>query len=234
MLYIGFEVFEVVFWGGAFGVQVTGALLHLSGAALGFAVGTAMLRLGWVDCEHWDLYSVLKGHHGRPASGVKTVKMAAPKAKAKARRPRAAEPASPEDRIEGAHRRLKGYLDAGDVLQAHAAYDKAVRTLPGWTPRDADWVALIQALLAAQDWRAGATTMEDYLRRSPNPSSRVRLRLAQVLIKEQQRPAHALLVLDAIPAGGLPENLAAAARQLRRQAEQMREEGVLELEGEAW
>ncbi len=101
-------------------------------------------------------------------------------------------------------------------------------------PPDAEWLALIQALLADQDWRTGVTVMEDYLRRSPKPSARVRLRLAQVLVKEQQRPAHALKVLDAIPAGALPENLQAAAGQLRRQAERMREEGVLELEGEAW
>jgi hypothetical protein len=76
--------------------------------------------------------------------------------------------------------------------------------------------------------------MEDYLRRSSRPSPRVRLRLAQVLVKESQRPAHALKVLDGISAGSLPANLEAAARQVRQQAERMREEGVLELEGEAW
>ncbi len=235
LLYIGFETWEVVFWGGAFGFQVTTALLHLSGAALGFALATAMLRLGWVDCEHWDLYSVMKGHQGRPSGGggVKTVKPPRKK-KPKAKKPRAAEVASPEDRTEAAHLRLKGHLDAGDALGAHAAYDKAVRTLPGWTPRGADWLALIQSLLEAREWRAGVTTMEDYLRRSPKPSARVRIRLAQVLIKEQQRPIHALAVLDAIPAGSWPENLQAAAAQVRRQAEQMREEGVLEVEGEAW
>jgi len=238
LLYIAFETWEVLFWGATLGFPVATAILHLSGAVLGFALATAMLRLGWVDCEGWDLYSILKGHHGRPPAegvggGVKTVKMARkkkPKGKSKAK---AAESA-PEDRYDAAHRRLRGHLDAGDVLQAHAAYDKALRTLPGWTPRDADWVALIQALLEAQDYRSGVATMEDYLRRSPKASPKVRLRLAQVLIKHQQRPAHALTVLDAIPAGTLPENLQSTARQLRRQAEQMREEGVLELEGEAW
>ncbi len=235
LLYIAFEVWEVAFWGGAMGVQVTSALLHLSGAAVGFALGTAMLRLGWVDCEGWDLYSVLKGHHGRPPDGIRSIPLPPkPKPKPRAKSKRPAETATPEDRMEAAHRRLKGHLDAGDPLQAHAAYDKAVRTVPGWIPRDADWLALIQALLAAQDWGAGVTTMEDYLRRSPKPSPKVRLKLAQVLVQHQQRPAHALTVLDAIPPAVLLPNLEAAARRLRRQAEQMREEGVLELEGEAW
>ncbi len=76
--------------------------------------------------------------------------------------------------------------------------------------------------------------MDDYLRRSPRPSARVRLKLAQVLVKELQRPAHALNVLEEIPAGALPANLEAAANQLRNQAEQMREEGVLELDGDRW
>ena len=236
VLYIALEVVEVAFWGVAAGFTVTGSLLHLSGAAIGFALGTALLKLGWVDCEHWDLYSVMRGQQGRPR-GAGEIKVPArkPKAKGKANRQRpASEPTSPDDRADAAHRRLKAHLEAGAAAEAYAAYDKAVRVIPGWTPADADWLALIQALLASADWGASVTVMEDYLRRSPKPSTRVRLRLAQVLVKEQQRPAHALKTLDEIPVGTLPANLAAAAAQLRRQAEQMREEGVLELEGEAW
>jgi len=234
VLYIALEIFEVTFWGLAAGFGFAGALLHLSGAAIGFGLGTALLKLGWVDCEHWDLYAVMKGHQGRP-EGPKAVKVVAPKANKKAARRRpAAESASPEDRSAAANRRLKAHLDAGNAPEAHAAYDKSARTVPGWMPPDAEWLALIQALLASNDWRGSVIVMEDYLRRRPNPSPKVRLRLAQILVKEQSRPAHALKVLDEIPPGALPENLAAAAAHLRRQAEQMREDGVLELEGEAW
>ncbi len=231
LLYIGLEIFSVLFWGVAAGFSVTSSLLHLSGAAIGFGVGTALLRLGWVDCEKWDLYSVMGGHQGQ-LKGPDRVK--APKIKArKPKRSKVAE-VEPEDRAAAAHRRLKAHLDAGSVVEAHASYDRSVRTVPGWVPTDADWLALIQALLAAGDWGASATVMGDYLRRSAKPAARVRLRLAHVLVKELQRPAHALKVLAAIPAGTLPENLDAAARQLRREAERMIEEGVLELEGETW
>ena len=235
-LYIALEVVEVAFWGGLVGITPVGAVLHLSGAAVGFVLGTALLKLGWVDCENWDLYAVLGHHEGRPKGSVPVkIKLKGPKANPKARRQKSADATtSPEDRAAAATRRLQAYLESGSVGEAYASYDKSVRAVAGWMPPDADWLALIQALLAAQDWRAGVTVMEDYLRRSPKPTARVRLRLAQVLVKEQQRPAHALKVLDEIPAGALPENLQAAARQLRRQAEQMREDGVLELEGEAW
>jgi membrane associated rhomboid family serine protease len=235
ILYIALEVVEVVFWGGVVGVTPAEAVLHLTGAAIGFAVGTALLKLGWVDCENWDLYAVIGHHEGQPKGSV-PIKIKGPRADKKAKRKKSAEAAttSPEDRAAAATRRLQAHLEAGAVAEAYASYDKSVRTIAGWLPPDADWLALIQALLEAQDWRTGVTVMEDYLRRSPRPSARVRLRLAQILVKEQQRPAHALKVLDEIPKGALPENLQTAANQLRRQAERMREEGVLELEGEAW
>ena len=213
------------------------AVLHLSGAAIGFVLGTALLKLGWVDCENWDLYAVLDHRAGRP-KGSTPVKIQGPKAGKKARRKKSAEAAStstvPEDRAAAATRKLQGYLDDGSVAEAYAVYDRSARTVAGWMPTDAQWLALIQALLESGDTRGGVAVMEQYLRRTSKPSPRVRLRLAQVLVKDQQRPAHALKVLDEIPPGALPENLETTARQLRRQAERMREEGVLELEGEAW
>jgi len=235
VLYIALEIVEVVFWGGVMGVTPAEAVLHLTGAAIGFAVGTALLKFGWVDCENWDLYAVLEHRAGRPKGSV-PIKIKGPRAEKKTRSRKTAEAAStsPEDRGAVATRRLRKYLEAGSVAEAYASYDKSVRTIAGWLPDEADWLALIQALLEAQDYRTGVTVMEDYLRRSSRPSPRVRLRLAQILVKEQQRPAHALKVLDQIPAGALPENLQAAANQLRLVAERMREEGVLELEGEAW
>ena len=46
------------------GFSVSTAVLHMSGAALGFVVGTAFVKFGWVDCEGWDLFSVMAGETG--------------------------------------------------------------------------------------------------------------------------------------------------------------------------
>ncbi|MEO6810524.1 MAG: rhomboid family intramembrane serine protease, partial [Isosphaeraceae bacterium] len=59
---------------------------------------------------------------------------------------------------------------------------------------------------------------------------RMRLKLAQVMIRDQDRPTNALRVLAEI--GALPAQLDALRVQLIRQAKQMQEEGVLELEGD--
>jgi membrane associated rhomboid family serine protease len=230
VLYVALEIFQVVFWGATFGVKASTAILHLSGAVVGFLLATIMLKLKWVDCENWDLYSLHAKRYAKiPGENRRRAEPKRRKAKAESK-----PTASPEDRAAAATRRLHGHLEAGSTAEAYASYDKSVRTVVGWTPPDADWLALIQALLTEQDWRSGVTVMEDYLRRSTRPSARVRLRLAQVLVKELQRPAHALKVLDEIPNGALPQNLEATASQLRHQAEQMREEGVLELDGDAW
>jgi membrane associated rhomboid family serine protease len=240
ILYIALEVVRVVFWHGVVGLPeaAASAVLHLSGAALGFGLGVLMLKRGWVDCENWDLFAVVGHREGRP-EGRRVPRVKAPKADKKAKARMRADSGgtsstSPEDRAASATRRFQAHLESGSTSEAYASYDKSVRAVPGWMPADPDWLALIQALLTAGDISAAVSVMEDYLRRSPKPSARVRLRLAQVLVKDQQRPAHALKILDAIPDGALPENLGATARQLRREAERMREEGVLELEGGAW
>ena len=59
------------------------------------------------------------------------------------------------------------------------------------------------------------------------PSPRVRLKLAQVLVQNLGRPMQALKVLGQIPEGSLPEKLETMRRQLARRAEAMREEGPL-------
>ena len=60
-LQFALEVFNVVM--GQFGISA--GVLHLMGFALGIAVGFVWLVRGWVDCEGWDLVTVMKGHEGR-------------------------------------------------------------------------------------------------------------------------------------------------------------------------
>jgi membrane associated rhomboid family serine protease len=66
ILYFGFlefatEIFNVVM--SLF--QATSAILHMMGFAIGLGFGFVWLLTGMVDCEGWDLITVLKGHEGR-------------------------------------------------------------------------------------------------------------------------------------------------------------------------
>ena len=72
--------------------------------------------------------------------------------------------------------------------------------------------------------------MRDYLRELAEPSPRVRLKLAQVLIQKVGRPVQGLKVLGQIPQGSLPADLEAIRLRLACHAEALREEGALELD----
>ena len=60
----------------------------------------------------------------------------------------------------------------------------------------------------------------------------MRIKLAQVLIRDRQRPVAALRVLEEIPSGSLPADLESTRQKLASKAKRMVEEGVLELEGD--
>ena len=65
--YLGLQFLAGPGWGvmaalgdGSVLAAVSSAALHALGAAAGAAVGFAMLKKGWVDCERWDILSVWK------------------------------------------------------------------------------------------------------------------------------------------------------------------------------
>ena len=212
-------------------------MLHLSGALIGFGVGVAMVKANLVDCENWDLFAMLENRLGKTkgearalASRSKIVSYVEPDRPSRVEVQRK----SAEERAATEEDRMRARIAEGDTALAMASYQKARKVHPGWLPPEADWLALIKLLHQERAWGPSLPLMEDYLRNYPDRSSRVRLKLAQILVKEQQRPQHGLKVLAEIPDGSLPENLEVVRRQLVEEAERLREEGVLELEGEAW
>jgi hypothetical protein len=141
---------------------------------------------------------------------------------------------SVEDAGASALRAMRLHLELGEVEAAKAVYEKSSRRLSAWQPDDSAWVDLIQALIGMNAWGEAARVMRDYVQRSAQPSPRVRLKLAQVLLQKLARPLQALTVLGQIPDGSLPASLEPMRRKLTEEAEHMREEGDLELQDELW
>jgi membrane associated rhomboid family serine protease len=240
-LYIGLEVLEAAVRGFA----VSSALGHVTGAVCGFVLAIAMLKLKLVDCENWDIFAVMAGRQGEkktrsrkpryvPRSGSGEL---AGSTKPKGRRkPKGATKAvkSIEDARAEALRTLRLHLELGENEAALAVYRQSKSKLTGWQPPDRDWVDLIQAVLKEDAWNDAAVLMRDYVQHAQEPSPRVRLKLAQILIQKLGRPLQGRRVLDQIPAGALPESLETTRRQLLIQADQMGEDGELELQDEMW
>ena len=59
--YIATEILSAVF--SIRGFEVSSEIGHATGALIGFGFGTLLVKQNWVDCENWDLYSVMAGKH---------------------------------------------------------------------------------------------------------------------------------------------------------------------------
>jgi membrane associated rhomboid family serine protease len=221
----------------------------LGGVILGFLVAAALVKSRWVDCENWDLFAVLQGRHGQS-------KLSAGKGRFKARRDFSKLTGPPKKK--GRHRSgrkknakevtsivdpsarvlqaLRLHLELGEVEAALAVYNKESQKRSNWELAETDWRELMEALLEQEAWSDAVLVMRDYIQRMPEPSPRVRLKLAQVLLQKLSRPLHALKVLGEIPSGSLPEALEPTRAKLLRQAERLREDedGPLELQDELW
>jgi len=245
LLYIGEQVLGLLFWGALGGRVMVTEMGHLSGAFWGTVVAVALLKAGLVDCEDWDVFSLWTKRRklaqdwkkrGEQLDHDKVVLRSFVKANARAKSLNRAgagngDGPSQEERAAAAVRRIRSLIDQGDVPGALAAYDKSARTLFNW-PSQPDLYGMIKALHARGAESDSIRLMRDHCRYYPGDSSKVRLKLAQVLIRDRQRPVAALRVLEEIPAGTLPADLETARQKLARKANQMREEGVLELEGD--
>jgi len=227
------------------GVILAVVLNQSAGAILGVVLAIALLKLGLVDCENWDLFAVLEGRQGRSRKHARKGKLArrfvsagyAPAPKQKARSSRKEKGSgrpvkSIVDPSAQALRTFRQHLDLGEIEAALAVYQKTRRSRPDWQLSEADCRDLAKALLEQQAWEDAAAVMRDHVRSAFEPSARIRLKLAQTLIEQLGRPLQALKILAEIPEGTLPESLEVIRRQLVQQANAIQEDedGPLELQ----
>ena len=223
VLYISIELLTTLIDGFAW----SSAVLHLSGAAMGFGLGTWLLKSGRVDCEGWDLYAVLAGAEGRK---VKKKKKRQPKTAADAQRGAQRLEARRASALEDVRR----LLAAGQVRGAHALAKKMSQTLDGFHLTEDDSLKLIAALNQERAWAESVDWMVDHLRRFPETSARVRLKLGQILVRELNRPGQGLRVLSKLARDDLPAALEPLRRKLVAEANHRQEQGLVELAGEDW
>lgn len=207
------------------GHWMSSSFLHLVGAALGFAMGVAMLKLHWVDCENWDLLAVMANRHGAPAK---------PSLRVSVRRPSGfTDVEEPEEDSAGSTSlaRLRAALADGDFRKAHEVYSRLRR--PEKISRR-ELRQLIAGLQLAGELRDSIPLMADYLKQFPDNPPRMRLKAAEVLIRHENRPRQALRLLEKVDAATLPEPLVAPFTRLKRQAERLSADGVIEVETQDW
>ena len=172
-------------------MSMSSELLHLIGAAAGLPFALILLKTGMVDCENWDLFSVIAGRHqmtddereqddarraGKPIESDETGEL-------------------PLDVLLD---QLREIIRAGQLPLALGAYRRLAIRHPGLTlPREDLW-DFIQALHKQKKWSDSIPMMEEYLKHYPRNSEPMRMKLGQILLVEKHHPPQALNVLNKV------------------------------------
>jgi hypothetical protein len=106
--------------------------------------------------------------------------------------------------------------------------------LPDWSLDQADLKLMIQGLVKGRHFTDAVPLLEESIERFPEGCDRTRIRLAGIAIESQKRPAFALRVLAPVDRTKLTPDLAETCRRIESLANQMMEDGVIELEGRSW
>lgn len=208
---------------GGIEVFVSSALLHLMGAAAGAVVGVGMLKLKWVDCEDWDVFSVWAGKHTMSREQKAEEALKTPEAQAKLANLR-----------QVMATQIQQYLAAGEPAAALAVHRRGRLQFPDWRPDEPQMIQLISGLRKAQLWNDAILMMVEYLQRYTERGPLVRLALAQLLVEQLGRPVQAVKVLAKLHPDQLPAPQQAKYRELAERAAAEAEENPFEAVVEDW
>jgi hypothetical protein len=90
-------------------------------------------------------------------------------------------------------------------------------------------MALIKSLHKVQLWSSAIRPMADYVRQFPERAIKMRLKLADILVNIERRPAKALKVLAKLQPQSLPSDLHAIHQKLATRANKLLEEADMEV-----
>ena len=203
--------------GNRLGHAMTSEALHLMGAAIGFALGTIMLKRGWVDCENWDLYSVLAGRHRMSDEKLTDL-----------RQQTAEWQENQQKRRDRALRQIREITSDGRPALAYRAHQKMARTIEDWHLPDRDLLRIIAAFHEQRMWSESVPIMIEYLGTCSEHEPQVRLRLAHILVEKENCPVQALNVMERIRPEMLSEDERDLLNRLRHKAEKLKEQDPYE------
>lgn len=222
----------------------TSAVLHMVGALIGAGVGSWMVKNNRVDCENWDLFSVWKGRNNasksletyRYGSGSILPDTSSCTAEAGS--------TDTDDAVELSTQRsmykkktlkkLRQFISDGKPSAALGELRNLKHMWNSFSLPQQDLRQLIQVIWETENWDAVVPLMEEYISRFPGNDLHLELTLAGIVLQQQQRPRYALKILKQVSFADLTEKQQTYYLKVERKAEKLIDEGVIELEGQAW
>ncbi|MCA8987211.1 MAG: rhomboid family intramembrane serine protease [Planctomycetaceae bacterium] len=239
LVFSGYYIFFEFMFAVLFGFQFTDSLMNLLGSGLGGLIGYLMLKRKLVDCESWDLISVLRNQQGRSERNQRVSSL--PQAdyqlvprKKKKQSTVSQDTESEEQKLtakrEKSLTQIRTLIEAGKVNAALTEYQGAIRLLGSLTLPAGLLKGLADGLYRQRMFTEALPYYEEYLNRFPDLALATRVRLAALYLEVEARPRAALRVLSEIPPHSLSDRQEQQRETLERRANSMIEEGVIELE----
>ncbi len=222
------------------GMTLSAPIVHLLGAVLGFAYATVAVRRDWVDCEGWDLYSVLQGRHAQPTASDQFIPIMErdpgerPRPKVGQTKPLVDPERHAVLKKVRCIKRVRKLVAAGQAGEAYQLLRKTQHMLDDWHLPQRDHVALGEALQRASLWAEAIALWEEYIELQPGSADAIRLSAAGLLLEKQRRPHAALRVLEPIDRSTLHPRLERRRAAIERVAQQLIDSGLIEIDQNAW
>lgn len=193
------------------GLRITSEVLHLIGGVFGLAVGIVMVKRRWVDCENWDMFSVMAGKHIRTreedradvARQLERIKKQEQKLYGENQPSVTTTSVAYTSPVVTNHQEtllaeFRSQVEAGKLLDAWMTFCRGEQVCFGWQVPEPDFVKYIGQLRRQKLWNEAATAMEEYLRRYFERETTIRLILAQVYVQHLNRPRDAWEIMKQI------------------------------------
>lgn len=130
----------------------------------------------------------------------------------------AARPAGDDPAADAALAKVRNLLAQDQPGLAYLQYQRLQRELPPWQLPAQELIQIIRGLAVQRDAVPAIPPMLEYLRRFPAGAPRMRLMLANVLVRDADRPAQALAVIAKIAPGSMPDELIETRKKIELEA----------------
>lgn len=221
--YIAIELLRAAYTEFAMSTQV----IHLLGGVLGFGIGAWMVKRQHVDCEKWDLFSLMRGankaalpledyHHVGAEEAMRRLTESGsfnftPKAQQAA--------AHIVELIEN-----EKYRSALNELRQHR------HLVPDYSLEQKPLRLLVRGLYRLKEWDAVTPLITEFIERFPDDSSGMHIRHAAILLEVHKRPKAALRAAGHVDADRLNPRQLREFQKIQRTAKKLIDSGHLELD----
>ncbi|MFK7821239.1 MAG: rhomboid family intramembrane serine protease, partial [Planctomycetaceae bacterium] len=223
--YIGLDLLIAAFTG--FGMST--AFLHTMGAITGTIFGVAMFKLGKVDCEDWDIFSVLSGNYGPHVRDVYGYRTEQGK-KTKYSHPTVEEEDRPKKRTR--LQKVNDLIDDGDYLTAYEEFFSVRINKPDATLPAEQFKELGMGLVADEYFDEAEAVLEDYIDEHPDSANWACLRLAAIQLQNNGQPRASYKTVRRVNKSTLSDKERDMARKIAKAAKKQIDAGIKDREPE--